>query len=73
MNVKILSWNIRGLNDRDKQLQVRSFIKHWGADVICRQETKIELVSKNFFVICGVFIMWIGCFWDQLVLLRVSC
>ena len=47
MNVKILSWNVRGLNDRDKRLQVRSFIKQWGADIICLQETKIELVSRR--------------------------
>ena len=47
MNVKILSWNVLGLNDRDKRLQVRSLIKHWGADVICLQETKIELVSRR--------------------------
>ena len=47
MNVKILSWNVRELNDRDKRLQVRSFIKQWGADIICLQETKIELVSRR--------------------------
>jgi exonuclease III len=47
MNVKILFWNVRGLNDRDKWLQVRSLIKHWGADIICLQETKIELVSRS--------------------------
>ena len=47
MNVKILSWNVRGLNDRDKRLQVRSLIKQWGADIICLQETRLELVTRR--------------------------
>ena len=73
MNVKILSWNVCGLNDRNKRLQVRSFIKQWGADVICLQETKIELVSRSLFIVCGVFIIWIGCFLVLLVFLGVYC
>ena len=47
MNVKILSWNVRELNDRDKRLQVRSLIKQWGADIICLQETKLEQVTRR--------------------------
>ena len=47
MNLKILSWNVRGLNDRDKQLQVRYLLKLWGTDVICLQETKLDFISKG--------------------------
>ena len=48
MNLKILSWNVRGLNDRDKCNQVRYFLKLWGANVIYLQETKLDLIT------CGI-------------------
>jgi endonuclease/exonuclease/phosphatase family metal-dependent hydrolase len=73
MNVKILSWNVRGLNDRDKRLQVRSFIKQWRADIICLQETKLELVSRRIVHSLWGIIMWTGCFLVLLVLLGGFC
>ena len=45
MNLKILSWNVRGLNDRDKRHRVRYMLKVWKADVICLQETKMDLIT----------------------------
>jgi exonuclease III len=47
MNLKIVTWNVRGLNDREKRLQIKNLIKMWKADVICLQETKLELVSRS--------------------------
>jgi hypothetical protein len=35
MNLKIISWNVRGLNVRDKRLQVRHMLKLWNADIVC--------------------------------------
>jgi endonuclease/exonuclease/phosphatase family metal-dependent hydrolase len=46
MNAKILSWNVKGLNERDKRLQVRNLLKFWGADVVCLQETKLYLITR---------------------------
>ena len=46
MNLKIISWNVRGLNDRDKRLQVRNMVRRWRPDVICLQETKMELITR---------------------------
>ena len=46
MNLKIISWNVQGLNDRDKRLRVRNMVKRWGLDVICFQETKMELITR---------------------------
>ena len=34
MNLKIISWNVRGLNVRDKRLQVRHMLKLWNADIV---------------------------------------
>ena len=47
MNLKILSWNVRGLHDRDKRHQVRNLLKLWGADVICLQETKLDIITRS--------------------------
>ena len=41
MNLKILSWNVRGLNDRRKHSIVKNLLCDWKCDVICLQETKL--------------------------------
>ena len=46
MNVKIISWNVRGLNEQDKRLRVRNLIRKWGPDVVCLQETKMGLINR---------------------------
>ena len=43
MNLKIISWNVRDLNERDKRLRVRNLIRNWRPDIVCLQETKMEL------------------------------
>jgi hypothetical protein len=47
MNLKIVSWNVRGLNDRDKRLQVRHLLKMWNADIVCLQETKLDFIDRG--------------------------
>jgi hypothetical protein len=47
MQLKIITWNVRGLNDLNKRLQVRHLLKLWKADIVCFQETKLELVTKS--------------------------
>ena len=47
MNLKIVSWNVRGLNDKDKRLRVRSLIRMWKADIICLQETKMADINRR--------------------------
>ena len=46
MNLKIISWNVRGLNEWDKRLQVRNLIRNWRLDIVCLQETKMELITR---------------------------
>ena len=46
MNLKIISWNVRGLSDRDKRFQVQNLVRKWGPDVICLKETKMELITR---------------------------
>ena len=46
MNLKIISWNVRGLNEWDKRLRVRNLIRNWRLDIVCLQETKMELINR---------------------------
>ena len=48
MNLKIINWNVRGLNEKDKRLQIWHLIRIWQADVICLQETKMEFIMRGF-------------------------
>ena len=34
MNVKIISWNVRGLNDSGKRLRIKNMLKDWHVDII---------------------------------------
>jgi exonuclease III len=39
-------WNVRGLNGAGKQAVVRSLVASSRNDVVCLQETKIEVFSR---------------------------
>lgn len=41
MKVKILSWNVRGVNSESKRGIVRTLIQQWGADIYVLVETKL--------------------------------
>lgn len=47
MKVKILSWNINGLNGRKKRSTLVSLVRKWKADILCLQETKMEVIPKS--------------------------
>ncbi|XP_070017179.1 uncharacterized protein [Nicotiana sylvestris] len=42
MKIKVISWNVRGLNDKKKREIIKSQVQNWRADIICMQETKVE-------------------------------
>ena len=42
MKVKIMSWNVRGVNDPDRRKIIRNFIRNQRVDLVCIQETKIQ-------------------------------
>lgn len=47
MSLNIITWNVRGLNNRDKRLCIKNMIKDWRVDIICLQETKLELITTQ--------------------------
>ena len=40
MLIRILSWNVRGINDKDKRKVVKAFLRLQRAVLVCLQETK---------------------------------
>ena len=51
MKLKMISWNVRGLNDHQKRLVVRNLLREWKCDIVCLQETK--LVGINRQLVCS--------------------
>ena len=49
MMLRLLSWNVRGLNDPDKLMVVKFFVKDWKRDIVCIQETKINEMAVSIF------------------------
>ena len=45
MKVKIISWNVRGVNDPDRRKIIRNFIRNQRVDLVYLQETKIQEMS----------------------------
>ncbi|KAG2716270.1 hypothetical protein I3760_03G116300, partial [Carya illinoinensis] len=66
---KLLSWNVRGLNDCNKRFRIRSLLRSWKVDVVCFQETKLRVVDRRI-----IRNLW-GCSyvgWSYLALLGAS-
>ena len=61
MTLKLLSWNVRGLNEIDKRLQVRNLLRSWKVDIVCLQETKLEWITRGMVrSICSCpFVDWL--------------
>ena len=54
MKIRILSWNVRGANDRDKSKIIKSIIKSRKVDVVCLQDTKIKEMTMGLVRSLGV-------------------
>ena len=47
MNLKILSWNVRGVNDRSKKKVIKSVVRKQKVDLFCIQETKMQVMTEG--------------------------
>uniref|UniRef100_A0A2N9IJZ1 Reverse transcriptase domain-containing protein n=1 Tax=Fagus sylvatica TaxID=28930 RepID=A0A2N9IJZ1_FAGSY len=43
--LKLLTWNVRGLNDPKKRVVLKNWLRKWKVDVVCLQETKLDKVD----------------------------
>ena len=63
MSLRLLSWNVRGLNNPQKRKVCNNLLKDWRCDVVCLQKTK--LASSNFALVQS---LWGSPFVDWAVL-----
>jgi exonuclease III len=47
MNLKIVSWNVRGIHDAGKRSSISNLLKSWNLDVVCLQETKMKSIPMG--------------------------
>jgi exonuclease III len=47
MKPKILMWNVKGLNEINKRLEIRGLLRDWKADVVCLVEMKMAVISRE--------------------------
>ena len=47
MNLKLLSWNVRGFNNPHKRDIVNNLLKEWKCDVMCFQEIKLDYNNSS--------------------------
>ena len=65
--MRVLSWNVRGLNNPQKQEVCKNLLKKWKCDIVCFQETKLS--SLNSLVVRS---LWGSPFLDWVVLDAVN-
>ena len=41
MKIKMISWNVRGLNDPKKRLVVKNLLREWKCDVVAYKRRKL--------------------------------
>ena len=60
MNLKLLSWNVRGVNKSTKRKVIKSVIRKQKVDLFCIQETKIQDMTDRVVrsVGTGRFLDW---------------
>ena len=46
MSLRLLSWNVRGLNNPQKREVCKNLLKEWRCDVVCLMETKIAFLNS---------------------------
>ena len=60
MKIKIITWNVRGVNDPDKRRVIKSFLRSNKVDLVCLQETKVHQMNNVMVRSLGVgrFLNW---------------
>ena len=51
--MKCIAWNVRGLRDDNRRGIVGRYLREWGADIICLQETMVCQADQRFWSTFG--------------------
>ena len=54
MKIKILSWNVRGVNEPVKRSVIKSFLRSNRVDLVCLQVTKVQQMNIGMVRSLGV-------------------
>ena len=46
MSLRLLSWNVRRLNNPQKREVCKNLLKEWKCDIVCFQETKLSSLES---------------------------
>ena len=57
MNLKLLCWNVRGLNNSHKRDVVKNLLREWKCDIVCLQESKVNSTNSTIIKIFGVALL----------------
>ena len=63
MSLRLLSWNVKGLNNPQKREVCKNLLKEWRCDVVCLMETKLASLNSTL-----VRSLWGSPFIDWVVL-----
>ena len=85
MRIKILCWNVRGLNDIEKRKLIKGVVRNRKPNLVCLMETKVNEMSVQMVNCVGVgrFLNWASVdargaakglllFWDNRVLEKLE-
>ena len=68
MKLKMVSWNVRDLNDSQKCLVVRNLLREWQCNVVSLQETKLAGIDRQ--LVCNIwgcqYVDWVALDVDQI-------
>jgi exonuclease III len=58
---KIISWNVRGMNELEKRTKIRGLLREWKADIVFLQDTNMEVISREVvYSVSGcVYVDWV--------------
>ena len=61
MKIKILCWNVRGINDFEKRKLIKGVVRNQKPDLVCLLETKVKEMSLQMVKSVGVgrFLNWV--------------